>query len=180
MQTVKTLHKQRINSRAIALSAMLAAMVTVSTAFIKIPAPLGYAHAGDAVVYLSACLLPAPLSFLAAGIGGVLADILSGYAVWALPTALIKMANVLPFFIARMILKNKDRKLLNIGTLAALLPSAGVTVGGYYLADWLLYDRAAALAEIPFNVMQALVGTVLFIALGIALDAVKLKQRIWK
>ena len=158
---------------------MFAALITVATAFIKIPAPLGYAHAGDSMVFLAASVLPAPLSFIAAAVGGALADLLSGYAVWALPTALIKALNVLPFFLARIILskKNKDDRILRLAIIPAVLGSMAVTVGGYYLANLLLYDQNAALAEIPFNIMQSLVGAVLFAALGAALDAIKLKQR---
>ena len=54
MQTTKALTKNRIDAKAIALTAMFAALVTAATAFIKIPAPLGYAHAGDAMVFLGA------------------------------------------------------------------------------------------------------------------------------
>ena len=179
MQTVKTIKKNKIDVKNLALSAMFAALITVATAFIKIPAPLGYAHAGDSMVFLAASVLPAPLSFIAAAVGGALADLLSGYAVWALPTALIKALNVLPFFLARIILskKNKDDRILRLAIIPAVLGSMAVTVGGYYLANLLLYDQNAALAEIPFNIMQSLVGAVLFAALGAALDAIKLKQR---
>ena len=182
MQATKAMQSSKIDTKAVALTAMFAALVMTATAFIKIPAPLGYVHAGDSVVFLSACVLPGPLGFLAAAIGGALADIISGYAVWALPTAIIKALNVLPFFIARLILKrkNKDQRILSPSIIAAFTASMAVTVGGYYAADALLYDYTAALAEIPFNSMQAVIGTVLFVALALALDAVKLKQRLFR
>lgn len=180
MQTIKTAKKSKIDAKVLALSAMFAALVTVATAFIKIPAPTGYAHAGDSMVFLTASVLPAPFSFLAAGVGGALADLLSGYAVWALPTALIKALNVLPFFFIRKILskKNKDDKILRLATFVAVVLSAAITVGGYFVANLLIYDAGAALAEIPFNLMQALVGAVLFTALGAALDAIGFKQKL--
>lgn len=182
MQTTKTLQHNKIDAKAIALTAMFSALVMTATAFIKIPAPLGYAHAGDAIVFLSACVLPGPLGFLAAAVGGALADLISGYAVWALPTAIIKALNVLPFFLVRFILKKnqKDTKILSVAVIPAIVVSMAITVGGYYVADALLYDSAASLAEVPFNIMQALIGTVLFSALALALDAVKLKQRLLK
>ena len=171
MQTVKTLNKQKINTKTLALSAMFAALVTVTTAFIKIPAPLGYAHAGDSVVYLAAC---------ASAVGGALADLLSGYAVWSVPTAIIKATNVLPFFLIRLILKkkNKDGRLLNLGTLTALIPTTAVTVFGYFIANQLIYDTSAAVAEIPFNLVQSAVGATLFIAVSLALDAIRFKQKL--
>ena len=91
MQTIKA-QKTKYSGKALAVTAMFAALITAATAFIKIPAPLGYAHAGDSVIYLAACILPAPFGFIAASVGGALADLLSGYAVWAIPTAVIKAA----------------------------------------------------------------------------------------
>ena len=155
-------------------------MITVTTAFIKIPAPMGYAHAGDSMVYLTANVLPAPFSFIAAAIGGAMADLIAGYAVWAIPSAIIKALNVLPFFIVRIILRrnNKDDKIWRLRLLAALVATTAVTVGGYFTADWLLYGSAVAFGEIPFNLVQSAVGAVLFSALGIALDSIKFKQKI--
>ncbi len=108
MQTIKA-QKTKYSGKALAVTAMFAALITAATAFIKIPAPLGYAHAGDSVIYLAACILPAPFGFIAASVGGALADLLSGYAVWAIPTAVIKALNVLPFFLARKYLQKKGR-----------------------------------------------------------------------
>ncbi|MBR1481552.1 MAG: ECF transporter S component [Ruminococcus sp.] len=178
--TTTRAQKSKYTGKTIALTAMFAALVTAATAFIKIPAPLGYAHAGDAVVYLAACVLPAPFGFIAASLGGGLADLLSGYAVWAVPTALIKALNVLPFFLMRRRLQRarKDSRILHPLTLLMLLPTTAVTVGGYFAANLLLYDRGAAWAETPFNLVQAAVAAVLFIILGAALDAISFKQKL--
>ena len=181
MQTIKAkAEKTKFSGKTMALTAMFAALITVTTAFIKIPAPLGYAHAGDSMVYLAACVLPAPFSFIAAAIGGAIADLIAGYAVWAIPSAIIKALNVLPFFIVRIILRrnHKDDKIWRLPLLAALVATTAVTVGGYFTADWLLYDSAVAFGEIPFNLVQSAVGAVLFSALGIALDSIKFKQKI--
>lgn len=180
MQTVKKMKHQTIRAKYIAVTAMFAALITVTTAFIKIPAPLGYMHAGDAAVYLAACILPAPLGFIAAGIGGALADVLSGYAVWAIPTLLIKMLNVVPFFLMRLFLagKGRDDRILRLPVVAALVVTTAVTVGGYYVANCLLYDQNAAVAEIPFNCMQSAVAAALFIVLSAALDAIQFKRKL--
>ncbi len=135
MQTIKA-QKTKYSGKALAVTAMFAALITAATAFIKIPAPLGYAHAGDSVIYLAACILPAPFGFIAASVGGALADLLSGYAVWAIPTAVIKALNVLPFFLARKYLqkKGRDTRILHPLTLAMLLPTTAVTSVGYFAA----------------------------------------------
>lgn len=47
MQATKAMQSSKIDTKAVALTAMFAALVMTATAFIKIPAPLGYVHAGD-------------------------------------------------------------------------------------------------------------------------------------
>ena len=73
-QNVKTKTGSNVNVKLITMTAMFAALVTVTTAFIKIPSPLGYSHAGDSMIYLGASVLPGPFGIIAASIGGALAD----------------------------------------------------------------------------------------------------------
>ena len=74
--TAKTVSKtdSKYNVKLIAITAMCAALITVTTAFIKIPSPLGYSHAGDSMIYLAASILPGPFGIIASSIGGALAD----------------------------------------------------------------------------------------------------------
>ena len=111
------------NLRFTTLTAMLAALIVVTTAYIKIPAPLGYIHIGDSMVYLAAVLLPGHYGFLAASVGGALADLLAGYPQWALPTAIIKSLNVLPFFLVRLAIKKADRfdRIVNLPNIIMLV-----------------------------------------------------------
>ena len=168
------------NIKYAAITAMFAALITVTTAYIKIPAPLGYAHAGDSMIYLAASVLPGPLGFAAAAIGGGLADLLAGYPQWAVPTAIIKALNVLPFFLIKLALKNSPKldKIISLPNLLMLIPTTIVTIGGYFVANALLYDTAAAIAEILPNLVQASVGAGIFIVLGTSLDAIHFKSRI--
>ena len=168
------------NVKYAALTAMFAALITVTTAFIKIPAPLGYVHAGDSVICLAASVLPGPLGFAAAAIGGGLADLLAGYPQWAIPTAIIKALNVLPFFLIKYALKNKPaaQRIISIPNLLMLLPTTLVTLAGYFAANTILYDVTAAAAEILPNLVQAGVGAGIFIVLGTSLDAIHFKARL--
>ena len=180
MSSLKSSRTSSENIKFAAITAMFAALITVTTAYIKIPAPLGYAHAGDSMIYLAASVLPGPLGFAAAAIGGGLADLLAGYPQWAFPTAIIKALNVLPFFILRLALKNSTKleKIISLPNLLMLIPTTIVTIGGYFVANTLLYDSAAAIAEILPNLVQAGVGAGLFVILGTSLDAVHFKSRI--
>ena len=180
---MSNLSKNRVVSEQIkyaVITAMFAALITVTTAYIKIPAPLGYAHAGDSMIYLAASVLPGPLGFAAAAVGGGLADLLAGYPQWAIPTAIIKALNVLPFFLIKLALKNSPKldKIISLPNLLMLIPTTIVTIGGYFVANALLYDTAAAIAEILPNLVQASVGAGIFIVLGTSLDAVHFKSRI--
>ena len=80
------------------LTALFAAAITIMTAYmLHIPIPTGgYIHLGDALIYLAACLLPAPFAAAAAAIGAGLADLLTA-PVWVLPTLMIKAVIVLFF-----------------------------------------------------------------------------------
>ena len=73
------------------IAALFAALACVATMIIKIPSPLkGYLNIGDCVVLLSGWLLPPFYGFLAAGIGSALADLFSGYMIYAAATFVIK------------------------------------------------------------------------------------------
>ena len=79
-----TLHK-------IIMAAMFASLACVATMIIKIPSPLnGYINLGDCVVLLAGWMLSPLYGFLAAGIGSALADVLSGYVMYAPATFIIK------------------------------------------------------------------------------------------
>ena len=101
-------------------------MVTVCTAFIKIPTGInaGYLHFGDSMIYISGCIL-GPWALLASAIGGALADILAGSPQWAIATAIIKALNAVPFVImaAEYKKKNNTVKVVNKYTSPMLIVS---------------------------------------------------------
>lgn len=176
----KNSYNSKLNVKLLAFTAMFAALVAVATAFIKIPTALGYQHPGDSMVYLAACILPGPYGIIAPAVGGALADIISGYAYWAIPTFIIKGLNAAPFVVCTMILKkySRDNRIINIPTLAMLIPTTAVTVFGYLIANAIIYDWTAAMAELITWWVQPGVGAIIFVAAGLGLDSIKFKQRI--
>ena len=153
------------------LSSLVAALICVATALIKLPTPLGYIHPGDAPVVLAAYILSPTYGFLAAGIGSCLADIFSGYAIYAPVTFLIKGGMVLViYWIQKFPLKSNKPLLLQI---AATFCAELLMVLGYYIFEGFLYGFGAALTAIPFNILQGLVG----MSLGILLIRVLKKSR---
>ena len=144
----------------ITAAAMLAALTCVFTMIVKIPTPLnGYVNMGDAIVLLAGWSLSPAYAFLTAGIGSALADLLSGYTAYAVPTFLIKGAMALiALFGVRLFGKKK-------GGIPAKIVSASLAeifmVLGYFVFEGVLYGFAPSLVNIPANAIQGVVGLVL-------------------
>jgi uncharacterized repeat protein (TIGR04002 family) len=153
-------------------TALFAAMVFGLT-MLHIPIGAGgYIHVGDAMIYLSGLLL-GPWAFLAASIGAAFSDLASGFATYAIPSAIIKFLIAIPF----VALYNKSNKLLTVWTALCTILSGAITVGGYYVADLVLY-REGAIADIPANAIQAVGSAVVFIVLALALDKAGIYKRL--
>ncbi len=152
------------------LAGVLTALVFVFTAYLHIPSTNGYVHIGDGFIYFAACLLPLPYGVFVGAGGAALADCLTGYALWAPGSAVIKALLVLCFC-------RKGNKILSGRNLIALVPAAMICVGGYYLYGSILSKNfVAPLADIPGNVMQSLCSSVLFAALATAADKLNMKR----
>ena len=143
--------------RKLVLAALFAALCTVMTMVIQVPSPMqGYVNLGDCAVLLSAWVLGPWYGGAAAGLGSMLADLLS-YPHYAPGTLVIKftMAVAAAYIFEAM----RERS----GKLAAQLiggAAAEIIMG--------LGKGLAAAASIPGNLVQGVFG----IAAGIAVYAV--------
>ena len=146
----------------IVLSSLLAALVCVATMLIKVPSPLkGYVNLGDCVVLLSGWILSPVYAFLTAGVGSALADIFSGYVIYAPVTFLIKGIMALICCIAVRIIKKKSFAVqIASGIIAEI-----VMVGGYYIFEGFMYGFIASAVNIPANAVQGVFGIVLGVIL---------------
>lgn len=154
------------------LAGVFTAVVFVFTAYLHIPSHTGYTHVGDGFIYLAACMLPLPYAVAVGAVGALLADCLTGFAMWAPGSVIIKSAAVL-FFTA------KRKKIISGRNLLALIPAAVLCIGGYYLYESILTGNfAAPLAGIPGYITQSLLSSILFVCLGAALDKFKVKEYI--
>lgn len=162
--------KKQNQVKYLCLAGVLTALVFVFTAYLHIPSNTGYTHIGDGFIYFAACLLPMPYAaFVGAG-GALLADCLTGYAIWAPGSAVIKALMVLCFC-------RKNKKICCGRNLLALIPAAMLCVGGYYWYGVLLAGSFAAPAtEIPGNIMQSVCSSVLFAVLGSVADKLNVKK----
>ena len=152
----------RNKTQKIVLSSLLAALVCVATMLIKVPSPLkGYVNLGDCVVLLSGWILSPVYAFLTAGIGSALADIFSGYIVYAPATFLIKGLMALICCLAVKTIKKKPLAVqITSGIIAEI-----VMVGGYYIFEGFMYGFVASAVNIPANAVQGVFGIVLGVIL---------------
>ena len=155
------------------ITGVFTALVFVVTAYLHIPTNNGYIHVGDGLIYLAACLLPWHYAMVVGAGGAFLADCLTGFAVWAPGSVIIKALTVLLF-------SSKKDKVINLRNSLAILPAAIMCVGGYYLYESLIYGNfVSPLAGIPASVTQSVASAIVFIAFGLTADKMKLKSKIY-
>jgi len=164
-------------------TAMMTAMVMIATTFFKIPNAMGYIHLGDGFVLLAAIILPKKYACFAGGVGAGLADIYGGYAVWAPWTLVIKIVMVLIvqlFFDFLMKRASNGKHIAKIAgipfaELLAYVLAVLWTVSGYYIAQGFISGNwAAPIADVPGNVLQAAVGSVIAILVSVTLGKTSL------
>ena len=83
-------HSSQDTTLDISIIGLMSALVFVGTYFFKIPSAFGYTHLGDCMIILTVCLFGTRRGVLAGAIGAGLSDFLGGYAVWVLPTMVLK------------------------------------------------------------------------------------------
>ena len=135
----------------ISLMAIMATLVTVGTLIIRIPNRMGgYFNVGDVMIFVCALTFTPIISGFAGGIGSAIADII-GFPVFAIPTLIIKG---LEGFIASFI---SNKKNVSRDVLAIVIAGSEMIIG-YFLAELYLWGLEGALAEVPGNIAQILIG----------------------
>lgn len=153
------------------LAALFAAMCCVATIVVQIPSPTnGYLHLGDCVVLLSGVLLGPIYGAAAAAIGSTMADVITGYAHYALATFIIKaIMAVAVWAIYSALGKGKLNSAVRL--LVGGVVSEIIMTVGYFGYDCLLRGQGlAAAASIPSYVMQGVIGIVAAVIIVKALE----------
>ena len=154
----------KTNTKKLVTASMLAALCCVATMIIKIPSPLkGYINLGDCVVLLSGWLLSPAYGFAAAGLGSALADIFSGYIVYAPATFVIKGIMAI---IAHLCFKSMHTKLGNTPSqiIGGVLAEIAMILG-YFVFEGFMYGFAPSAVNIPANGVQGIAGIIIGIIL---------------
>ena len=164
------------NVRKLTYTALFTAIICVLTYIVKIPSVNGYLNLGDCGVYAAAVLGGPFIGAFAGGVGSAAADLISGYAAWALPTLIIKgiMGGVVGY-------ASSKTKLVSVKNVLFMALMGIWMVLGYYFADVLVFGEtqsgfiAALVAMVP-NVIQTSVGIVAANLLLAALSKTKFKS----
>lgn len=158
------------HTRLLAATALVAALSCVATLVIRIPSPTGgYMNLGDTVVLLGAYLLGGGYGAAAAAIGPAMADLLSGYPVYVPATLVIKALMAL---LAAAIYHGFGKRRWSL--ILAGLAAEVLMVGGYWAYDSILMGSVAgALAGVPSNAVQSVLGIAASTILALALRGVK-------
>ena len=159
------------HTKLMCMSGILSAFVFVITAYLHIPTYNGYVHCGDGIIFVAACILPMPYSIMIGALGAMLADLLTGFAIWAPGSMIIKS-------LLAMLFTCKSNKIITKRNLVMLLPAALISAGGYYLYETLITGNlVVALSGIPASLVQAVASSIVYVALGATMDKYNIKKK---
>ena len=159
------------HTKLICITGIFSALVFVITAYLHIPTYNGYVHCGDGFIILEACILPMPYAVTVGVLGAMLADVLTGYAIWAPGSMVIKG-------LIALIFSCKAKKIITARNLLMLLPAALISAAGYYFYEVLITGSfAVALTGIPASLVQAVASSIVFVLAGLPMDKYNLKKR---
>ena len=154
----------KTKTQRLVFTALLTALTCVTTMAVKIPSPLnGYLNLGDAAVLLAAFLLPPAYGCFAAGVGSALADLFSGYAMYAPATLLIKGLMAITVRLLSLLFKKKGKR---FGYLLGSVLAELLMIAGYFVFEGFLYGFAPSAVNIPANAVQGVAGIVLGVLLS--------------
>jgi uncharacterized membrane protein len=143
----------------------MTALVAGGTLMIRIPNPMGgYFNVGDVLIFVSALTFGPLVGGFAGGVGSAIADII-GFPLFAVPTLIIKG---LEGFIAGLI---ADKRRVFRDVLAVCVAGSEMIIG-YFLVELyppLAWGLGGALAEVPGNVAQIVIGGVVGIPVALVL-----------
>ena len=151
-----------ISTRRIVLCALFSALTTVATMVIQIPSPMsGYVNLGDVFVLFGAFVLGPLLGAVAAGLGSALADVLTGYVIYAPATLIIKAGMALIVLFVYKALKKLIKTDMASVVIASIVSELFMVLGYFLFACLIMGKGLSAAASIPGNLVQGVFGVVL-------------------
>ncbi len=150
-------------------TALLTALVFVSTAFINIKLPIlssgGLVHLGNVMLFTSALLFGKKKGAVSGALGMGLFDLTSGWALWAPFTFVIR--GLMGYIIGSIAYsKNRNGESLIVNAIAIVIAGMWM-IAGYYVTEIILYGNwVSPAASIPGNITQLVVGLIIGLPLS--------------
>ncbi|MCG8482525.1 MAG: ECF transporter S component [Clostridia bacterium] len=148
--------------------ALFTAIIFICTYMVQITLPLpgngGLVHAGNIALFTIAVVFGKKYGAVSGAVGMTLFDLLSGWAIWAPGTFIIRFACG---YVIGAIANAKDYKGTNRNmNILAMLSGSAIIIFGYYFYQVLLYGNwVVAAGSMIGDVIQSAVGTVVSLAL---------------
>lgn len=169
----------KLPTKKLVLTALFTALITIATLFIRIPLPLGYVNLGDAFIFISIFILGPVLGTFSAGIGSAIADLI-GYITYAPGTLIIKaLMAIVAYLIYTTIFKATKKTILS--EIIAGIVGALIMAFGYFVYESLFFvSVAVAIINVPYNIVQGLVGVVIAVIIMRILKSTKVLDKLQK
>lgn len=158
------------SAKKLAFTALFSALCLVATMLVTIPLPNGYFNTGDIFVLLAGWCLGPLYGSIAGAVGSALADICSGFALYAPVTFLIKGLTAFTGYHIWALCKTflKSERLDFIARFFAVIFAESVMVLGYFLFESALYGVAGGVLTLLGNTLQgACCGALAVVICGI-------------
>ncbi|RLE79470.1 MAG: hypothetical protein DRJ36_03315 [Thermoprotei archaeon] len=156
-----------METRDIALTSIFTALVAATTLMVQvyIPETKGYFNFGELMVYLTALTLGPKIGAVAGGLGSALADIISGYHIYAPATLVIKGLEGLIVGKASRTLTAKTKHFKVVLALASILVFVSIsTVGSLFYTGTLEWTLGSPIFEYFLSVK---LESYIWIAIGV-------------
>lgn len=166
-------------AKQLTLTAMFATLCLIGTLLITIPLPTGYFNVGDVFVLLAGWCLGPFYGAVAGAVGSALADVVSGFAVYAPITFFLKGAVAFLCAILYRIFKRPltTERFLFVPRAFSAIIAESVMVLGYFLWELLLYGFGGAIIAVLGNVLQGACCSVCAVVIVSILYPIKGTQR---
>jgi len=145
----------------ISLASIMTALVAVATLLVRIPNPMGgYFNFGDVMIFIVALAFKPAIGGFAGGVGSAIADFI-GFPIFVIPTLIIKgLEGLLAGLIA-------DKKSVFRDAVAVVVAGCEMILGYFFVELYILqWGWGGALAELPGNVAQIVIGGIVGIPIA--------------
>ena len=145
--------KEKDSLKRLTIIALLTAVNVVIARFFIIPVPMTHGNINlcDAGIFIAALLLGRREGLIVGGLSGFLLDLISGYPQYMFFSLVI---HGLEGYVAGWLNEKHTKKALILAMGSGVL----LMVGGYFIADTVLYTLTAGLIGITTNFLQGVVG----------------------